>query len=183
MFILLWIFLFFQSKAGPVSDYIRGEDVLDIWFDSGASWAAVLEGTTETSFTWPNMNGFIFQVNKCKLTFYLNRRTTLQFSVKTHRGIWICCNFQRRVRKKPRSLSHVSPGSPRCYENLGSQVAQTFTCSRRHNSSLLFGLLNFNHSWFGSCFFLLHWNVFYRALMSISKTIHVGSKVGWLDNL
>ena len=34
-----------QSKAGPVSDYVRGEDVLDIWFDSGASWAAVLEGT------------------------------------------------------------------------------------------------------------------------------------------
>lgn len=32
-----------KSKAGPVTDYIRGEDVLDIWFDSGASWAAVLE--------------------------------------------------------------------------------------------------------------------------------------------
>ncbi|KAI2654361.1 Isoleucine--tRNA ligase, mitochondrial [Labeo rohita] len=31
-----------QSKAGAVSDYVRGEDVLDIWFDSGASWAAVL---------------------------------------------------------------------------------------------------------------------------------------------
>ncbi|XP_026188206.1 isoleucine--tRNA ligase, mitochondrial isoform X2 [Mastacembelus armatus] len=31
-----------KSKAGPVTDYIRGEDVLDIWFDSGASWAAVL---------------------------------------------------------------------------------------------------------------------------------------------
>uniref|UniRef100_A0A8C5FHT3 isoleucine--tRNA ligase n=1 Tax=Gadus morhua TaxID=8049 RepID=A0A8C5FHT3_GADMO len=25
------------------ADYVRGEDVLDIWFDSGASWAAVLE--------------------------------------------------------------------------------------------------------------------------------------------
>lgn len=37
-----------QSKAGPVTDYVRGEDVLDIWFDSGASWAAVLKGTTET---------------------------------------------------------------------------------------------------------------------------------------
>ncbi|XP_061699157.1 isoleucine--tRNA ligase, mitochondrial isoform X5 [Syngnathoides biaculeatus] len=34
-----------SSKAGPVSDYVRGEDVLDIWFDSGASWAAVLEET------------------------------------------------------------------------------------------------------------------------------------------
>lgn len=34
-----------QSDAGPVTDYVRGEDVLDIWFDSGASWAAVLEGT------------------------------------------------------------------------------------------------------------------------------------------
>ncbi|XP_033498155.1 isoleucine--tRNA ligase, mitochondrial isoform X2 [Epinephelus lanceolatus] len=32
-----------KSKASPVTDYIRGEDVLDIWFDSGASWAAVLE--------------------------------------------------------------------------------------------------------------------------------------------
>ena len=36
-----------QSKAGPVTDYVRGEDVLDIWFDSGASWAAVLEGTSK----------------------------------------------------------------------------------------------------------------------------------------
>uniref|UniRef100_A0A665U7Q2 isoleucine--tRNA ligase n=1 Tax=Echeneis naucrates TaxID=173247 RepID=A0A665U7Q2_ECHNA len=35
------------QKAGPVTDYVRGEDVLDIWFDSGASWAAVLEGTSE----------------------------------------------------------------------------------------------------------------------------------------
>ncbi|XP_055010835.1 isoleucine--tRNA ligase, mitochondrial isoform X2 [Boleophthalmus pectinirostris] len=32
-----------KSKAGPVSNYVRGEDVLDIWFDSGSSWAAVLE--------------------------------------------------------------------------------------------------------------------------------------------
>ncbi|XP_008300546.1 isoleucine--tRNA ligase, mitochondrial isoform X3 [Stegastes partitus] len=32
-----------KSKAGPVSEYVCGEDVLDIWFDSGASWAAVLE--------------------------------------------------------------------------------------------------------------------------------------------
>ncbi|XP_067335209.1 isoleucine--tRNA ligase, mitochondrial-like isoform X2 [Channa argus] len=32
-----------KSKAGPVTDYIRGQDVLDIWFDSGASWAAVLQ--------------------------------------------------------------------------------------------------------------------------------------------
>uniref|UniRef100_A0A3Q2QF15 Isoleucine--tRNA ligase, mitochondrial n=1 Tax=Fundulus heteroclitus TaxID=8078 RepID=A0A3Q2QF15_FUNHE len=31
------------KKAGPVSEYVRGDDVLDIWFDSGASWAAVLE--------------------------------------------------------------------------------------------------------------------------------------------
>uniref|UniRef100_A0A3B4VAQ1 Isoleucine--tRNA ligase, mitochondrial n=1 Tax=Seriola dumerili TaxID=41447 RepID=A0A3B4VAQ1_SERDU len=36
-----------KSKAGPVTDYIRGEDVLDIWFDSGASWAAVLEEEME----------------------------------------------------------------------------------------------------------------------------------------
>ncbi|XP_070697859.1 isoleucine--tRNA ligase, mitochondrial isoform X3 [Pempheris klunzingeri] len=32
-----------KSKAGPVTDYVCGKDVLDIWFDSGASWAAVLE--------------------------------------------------------------------------------------------------------------------------------------------
>ncbi|KAJ0008755.1 hypothetical protein NQD34_016170 [Periophthalmus magnuspinnatus] len=32
-----------KSKAGSLSEYVRGEDVLDIWFDSGASWAAVLE--------------------------------------------------------------------------------------------------------------------------------------------
>ncbi|KAI4883027.1 hypothetical protein NFI96_012494 [Prochilodus magdalenae] len=31
-----------KSKAGAVTDYERGEDVLDIWFDSGTSWAAVL---------------------------------------------------------------------------------------------------------------------------------------------
>ncbi|XP_054894348.1 isoleucine--tRNA ligase, mitochondrial isoform X1 [Poeciliopsis prolifica] len=36
-----------KSKAGPVSDYVRGDDVLDIWFDSGASWAAVLEEEME----------------------------------------------------------------------------------------------------------------------------------------
>ncbi|XP_038148635.1 isoleucine--tRNA ligase, mitochondrial isoform X2 [Cyprinodon tularosa] len=36
-----------KSKAGPVSDYVRGDDVLDIWFDSGASWAAVLEEDME----------------------------------------------------------------------------------------------------------------------------------------
>ncbi|TRY98005.1 hypothetical protein DNTS_032616 [Danionella cerebrum] len=34
-----------SSKAGAASDYVRGEDVLDIWFDSGASWAAVLPET------------------------------------------------------------------------------------------------------------------------------------------
>uniref|UniRef100_A0A8C7PN53 Isoleucine--tRNA ligase, mitochondrial n=1 Tax=Oncorhynchus mykiss TaxID=8022 RepID=A0A8C7PN53_ONCMY len=31
-----------KSKAGEVTDYERGDDVLDIWFDSGTSWAAVL---------------------------------------------------------------------------------------------------------------------------------------------
>ncbi|KAI3367979.1 hypothetical protein L3Q82_026802 [Scortum barcoo] len=36
-----------KSKAGPVTDYVRGEDVLDIWFDSGTSWAAVLEEEME----------------------------------------------------------------------------------------------------------------------------------------
>ncbi|KAJ7415906.1 hypothetical protein WISP_75384 [Willisornis vidua] len=33
------------AKAGghDVSDYVKGQDVLDIWFDSGTSWAHVLE--------------------------------------------------------------------------------------------------------------------------------------------
>ncbi|KAM8834264.1 isoleucine--tRNA ligase, mitochondrial [Synchiropus picturatus] len=38
-----------KSKAGPAADYVRGEDVLDIWFDSGSSWAAVLEELDEDS--------------------------------------------------------------------------------------------------------------------------------------
>ncbi|XP_072546113.1 isoleucine--tRNA ligase, mitochondrial isoform X1 [Salminus brasiliensis] len=41
-----------KSKAGAVTDYERGEDVLDIWFDSGTSWAAVLQaGEEEASST------------------------------------------------------------------------------------------------------------------------------------
>lgn len=42
---------FCQSKAGPASDYRRGEDVLDIWFDSGTSWAAVLQGDILSSYS------------------------------------------------------------------------------------------------------------------------------------
>ncbi|KAM9466594.1 isoleucine--tRNA ligase, mitochondrial isoform 2-T2 [Clarias gariepinus] len=38
-----------KSKAGVVTDYVRGEDVLDIWFDSGTSWAAVLQAGEEDS--------------------------------------------------------------------------------------------------------------------------------------
>ncbi|XP_075883927.1 isoleucine--tRNA ligase, mitochondrial isoform X2 [Nelusetta ayraudi] len=39
-----------KSKApGSPSDYVRGDDVLDIWFDSGASWAAVLEDSDSTA--------------------------------------------------------------------------------------------------------------------------------------
>lgn len=33
---------------GKASDYVKGEDILDIWFDSGISWAAVLSGTVTT---------------------------------------------------------------------------------------------------------------------------------------
>ncbi|XP_072022668.1 isoleucine--tRNA ligase, mitochondrial-like, partial [Amphiura filiformis] len=32
-----------QSKADITSEYIRGDDILDIWFDAGASWAHVLK--------------------------------------------------------------------------------------------------------------------------------------------
>ncbi|OXB68299.1 hypothetical protein ASZ78_015239 [Callipepla squamata] len=38
------------AKAGgrDVLDYVKGQDVLDIWFDSGTSWAHVLEGRPVT---------------------------------------------------------------------------------------------------------------------------------------
>ncbi|XP_048457288.1 isoleucine--tRNA ligase, mitochondrial-like [Rhincodon typus] len=32
-----------KSGGSDVSDYVKGEDILDIWFDSGTSWAHVLE--------------------------------------------------------------------------------------------------------------------------------------------
>nr|XP_034967261.1 isoleucine--tRNA ligase, mitochondrial isoform X2 [Zootoca vivipara] len=35
------------AQAGNVQDYIQGQDVLDIWFDSGTSWAHVLEDAGE----------------------------------------------------------------------------------------------------------------------------------------
>lgn len=35
-----------------MTDYERGEDVLDIWFDSGVTWAAVLPG--ESRLLWPS---------------------------------------------------------------------------------------------------------------------------------
>uniref|UniRef100_A0A8C2WTD2 isoleucine--tRNA ligase n=1 Tax=Cyclopterus lumpus TaxID=8103 RepID=A0A8C2WTD2_CYCLU len=50
-----------SSKAGPVTDYVRGEDVLDIWFDSGASWAAVLEGTADAYVEGKDQIGGWFQ--------------------------------------------------------------------------------------------------------------------------
>lgn len=34
-----------KEGVSAVSDYVKGEDVLDIWFDSGTSWATVLEDT------------------------------------------------------------------------------------------------------------------------------------------
>ncbi|XP_062980155.1 isoleucine--tRNA ligase, mitochondrial [Elgaria multicarinata webbii] len=36
-----------QAGNHDVQDYIQGQDVLDIWFDSGTSWAHVLEDTGE----------------------------------------------------------------------------------------------------------------------------------------
>ncbi|KAL0969298.1 hypothetical protein UPYG_G00225220 [Umbra pygmaea] len=38
-----------KSKAGDVTQYVRGDDVLDIWFDSGTSWAAVLQVSNPTA--------------------------------------------------------------------------------------------------------------------------------------
>ncbi|XP_057875501.1 isoleucine--tRNA ligase, mitochondrial [Melospiza melodia melodia] len=42
------------AKAGghDVSDYVKGQDVLDIWFDSGTSWAHVLEGADQRADTY-----------------------------------------------------------------------------------------------------------------------------------
>ena len=33
-----------SSGFDSSSEFIRGNDVLDIWFDSGTSWASVLKG-------------------------------------------------------------------------------------------------------------------------------------------
>ncbi|KFO95667.1 hypothetical protein N300_14722, partial [Calypte anna] len=42
------------AKAGgnDVLDYVKGQDVLDIWFDSGTSWAHVLEGSEQRADTY-----------------------------------------------------------------------------------------------------------------------------------
>uniref|UniRef100_A0A8C3KRE5 Isoleucine--tRNA ligase, mitochondrial n=1 Tax=Calidris pygmaea TaxID=425635 RepID=A0A8C3KRE5_9CHAR len=42
------------AKAGghDVLDYVKGQDVLDIWFDSGTSWACVLEGAEQKADTY-----------------------------------------------------------------------------------------------------------------------------------
>ncbi|XP_050172405.1 LOW QUALITY PROTEIN: isoleucine--tRNA ligase, mitochondrial [Myiozetetes cayanensis] len=42
------------AKAGghDISDYVKGQDVLDIWFDSGTSWAHVLEGAEQRADTY-----------------------------------------------------------------------------------------------------------------------------------
>ena len=36
--------MYIQIDVGSSSDFIKGEDILDIWFDSGVSWASVLPG-------------------------------------------------------------------------------------------------------------------------------------------
>lgn len=54
-----------------MTDYVRGEDVLDIWFDSGASWAAVLEGTSDLSLVCPVLQIIIstdYLVNFVRMT-------------------------------------------------------------------------------------------------------------------
>lgn len=38
-----------------MTDYVRGEDVLDIWFDSGVSWAAVLPGEFTVLITFEDL--------------------------------------------------------------------------------------------------------------------------------
>ncbi|XP_015476241.1 isoleucine--tRNA ligase, mitochondrial [Parus major] len=42
------------AKAGghDVSEYVKGQDILDIWFDSGTSWAHVLEGAEQRADTY-----------------------------------------------------------------------------------------------------------------------------------
>ncbi|XP_042302250.1 isoleucine--tRNA ligase, mitochondrial isoform X2 [Sceloporus undulatus] len=38
-----------KADSRDVHDYVQGQDVLDIWFDSGTSWAHVLEDAGETA--------------------------------------------------------------------------------------------------------------------------------------
>ena len=44
IFVISVIILYIQIDVGSSSDFIKGEDILDIWFDSGVSWASVLPG-------------------------------------------------------------------------------------------------------------------------------------------
>ena len=37
--------IMFQSGFDASKEFVRGDDILDIWFDSGSSWAAVLKGS------------------------------------------------------------------------------------------------------------------------------------------
>ena len=47
--------LLFQSGFDTTKEFVRGDDILDIWFDSGSSWATVLKG-------WQSLRLHLFNV-------------------------------------------------------------------------------------------------------------------------
>ena len=47
--------LLFQSGFDTTKEFVRGDDILDIWFDSGSSWATVLKG-------WPSLRLHSFNI-------------------------------------------------------------------------------------------------------------------------
>lgn len=46
-------------------DYKKGEDILDIWFDSGVSWASVLEGRSLFFFFLETENFVRMKCSQC----------------------------------------------------------------------------------------------------------------------
>ncbi|XP_071164030.1 isoleucine--tRNA ligase, mitochondrial-like isoform X1 [Mytilus edulis] len=47
-----------KMGLGKASDYVKGEDILDIWFDSGISWAAVLSGEQKADLYLEGLDQF-----------------------------------------------------------------------------------------------------------------------------
>lgn len=45
--------LFPPGLRSQASSYRRGEDTMDVWFDSGSSWAGVLQGSGKDGLNYP----------------------------------------------------------------------------------------------------------------------------------